>query len=578
MQVNFCKTVRCEAFGLPETLHRAKRAAGAVPEPGDYTRHGASDTTLMKCGVCKSHMPIRSNQAVVEERNRLGAYMRGKSVAYCLDEDCANFGVLVTTPGAYARFGKTRAGTPRWRCNACRKTFSEDGAPLLRQRKAHKNRDVFMMLMNKSPLRRIAEMTGLSPDALYGKVSFIHRQCLAFAGSRERALLDGMALPKMYIAADRQAHNVNWSNRRDRRNVVLNAIGSADLESGYVFGFHLNFDPSLDPDAVELEAASLGDAAHHEAYRRFARLWLAHDYDKAVATSIAASRVKSARRSASAPDRLTDEITKTYDDAATRVDVEASEQKTEEMALPAKGMQVREQYTMHGHFQLLAGLLRGAEKVRVFMDQDSGIRAAFLAAFADRIKARTADGWYVSVLKESTIHQKERAVQQAKARLADATDRFPGLPSDQLAVELMKEEMARATAVGQYGDQWLGHPVPNMSEPAKKLCWLTDLGDYDVDHAARLYLRGSLHAIDRFFMQTRRLLSLAERSIVTASKDRRVWHGYSAYKPENLAKVLEIFRVYYNFCKVGADKKTPAMRLGLARAPIALEDILYFTA
>jgi hypothetical protein len=241
-------------------------------------------------------------------------------------------------------------------------------------------------------------------------------------------------------------------------------------------------------------------------------------------------------------------------------------------------MQVREQYTMHGHFQLLAGLLRGAEKVRVFMDQDSGIRAAFLAAFADRIKARTADGWYVSVLKESTIHQKERAVQQAKARLADAADRYPGLSPDQLAVELMKEQMARATAVGQYGDEWLEHPVPNMSEPAKKLCWLTDLEDYDADHAARLYLRGSLHAIDRFFMQTRRLLSLAERSIVTASKDRRVWHGYSAYKPENLAKVLEIFRVYYNFCKVGADKKTPAMRLGLARAPIALEDILYFTA
>ena len=113
-------------------------------------------------------MPIRSNQAVVEERNRLGAYMQGKAVAFCTVEDCNNFGVLVTTPGAYSRFGKTRAGTPRWRCNACRKTFSEDGAPLLHQRKVHKNRDVFMMLMNKSPLRRIAEMTGLSPDALYG--------------------------------------------------------------------------------------------------------------------------------------------------------------------------------------------------------------------------------------------------------------------------------------------------------------------------------------------------------------------------------------------------------------------------
>lgn len=564
---------------MPETLHRTKRAAGAVPEPGDYTRHGVSGATLMKCGVCKSHMPVRSNQAVVEELHRLSAHMHGKPAPSCANGDCANFGVPVTEKGRYARFGKTKVGTPRWRCNACRKTFSEEGAPQLRQRKTHKNRDVFLLLVNKSPLRRIAEVTGLSAEALYGKISFIHRQCLAFAGHRELPLLQGMTLPKVYIAVDRQAHNVNWSNRKDRRNVVLNAVASADLGCGYVFGFHLNFDPTLDPDAVERDAAAIGDAAHYEAFRRYARVWLAHDYDAAVAATVAAGAVKSAKRSGSiaAPsERLSHEIARTYDEAASRVDVEASEQKTVDMALPSMGMQVREQYTLHGHFQLLANLLQGAEKVRVYMDQDSGIRAAFLGAFADRIKERTADGWYVSVLKESTIHQKERAVQLARARLADAADRFPGVPTGQVMAELMKEEMARATAVGVYGDQWLTHPVPNMSEPAKKVCWLTDMGDYDTDHAARLYLKASLHAVDRFFMQTRRLLSLAERSIVTASKDRRVWHGYSAYKPENLAKVLEIFRVYYNYCKAGADKKTPAMRLGLARAPIALEDVLYF--
>ena len=43
-----------------------------------------------------------------------------------------------------------------------------------------------------------------------------------------------------------------------------------------------------------------------------------------------------------------------------------------------------------------------------------------------------------------------------------------------------------------------------------------------------------------------------------------------------LTNVLEIFRVFYNYCKVGDDKQTPAMRLGLAKAPIALEDVLYF--
>ena len=71
-------------------------------------------------------------------------------------------------------------------------------------------------------------------------------------------------------------------------------------------------------------------------------------------------------------------------------------------------------------------------------------------------------------------------------------------------------------------------------------------------------------------------VSLAERSIATATAARRTWYGYSAYNPENLANVLETFRVFYNYCKMGDDKQTPVMRLGLAKAPIALEDVLYF--
>lgn len=531
----------------------------------------------MKCGVCKSHMPIRSNAAVVEELQRLSAPVYGTAVPSCQNEDCDNFCSPVTEVGLYARFGRTPAGTPRWRCNACRKTFSQAGAPLLRQRMAHKNRDVFALLVNKSPLRRIAEVADIDVKTVYAKISFVHRQCRAFAGERERRLFEGMTLPKVYLAVDRQTHNVNWSNRKDRRNVVLNAIASADLVSGYVFGFNLNFDPALDPEEVEREALAIGDASKLEPFRHFARIWLSHDYGAAVATSAISRKKRLAKGSKpTQADRLAMEIVATYEKAQKGPDVEASNPEVDVQTLPARGMQVREQYTMHGHFQLVAAMLQGAEKVRVYMDQDSGIRAAFLAAFADRIKDRTADGWYVSVLKETTIYEKERAVQGAKARLDEAAALHPGLTRDELLVEMMKEEMRRTTAVGQYGDQWLEHPMPNMSEPAKKVCWLTDMGDYDEEHAARLYLRASLHAVDRFFMQARRRLSLAERSIVTASKDRRVWHGYSAYRPENLAKVLEIFRVFYNYCKVGEDKKTPAMRFGLAKAPVKLEDVLYF--
>lgn len=40
--------------------------------------------------------------------------------------------------------------------------------------------------------------------------------------------------------------------------------------------------------------------------------------------------------------------------------------------------------------------------------------------------------------------------------------------------------------------------------------------------------------------------------------------------------MLEIFRTYFNYCEVGEDGMTPAMRMGLARGPVASEDILYF--
>ena len=86
----------------------------------------------------------------------------------------------------------------------------------------------------------------------------------------------------------------------------------------------------------------------------------------------------------------------------------------------------------------------------------------------------------------------------------------------------------------------------------------------------------TLHPVDRFFMQVRRRLSLAERAISSAGNQGRVWNGYAAYRPGNLVEALEIFRVYYNFCQCGDDKMTPAMRLGLARGPVAVEDILDF--
>lgn len=104
---------------------------------------------------------------------------------------------------------------------------------------------------------------------------------------------------------------VNWSNRKDRRNVRLNAI--ADLDSGYVFGMHLNFDGSLAPDEVKACAIAL---------------------EKARAT-----------------EELTGEISAEYASAAMeRDDVEDSDEKDKDTALPTFGLARGSCQTRRGFF------------------------------------------------------------------------------------------------------------------------------------------------------------------------------------------------------------------------------------
>jgi hypothetical protein len=120
-------------------------------------------------------------------------------------------------------------------------------------------------------------------------------------------------------------------------------------------------------------------------------------------------------------------------------------------------------------------------------------------------------------------------------------------------------------------DAWFAYPLADMADSNKQVRYLTDFKDLALDHRARLHMRASLRGIDKFFMQVRRRLSVLERPLSTRSNVNRGWHGYAAYSPIVAQHVLHIFRAYYNFCLVGQDGKTPAMRLGLSAQPVPLE-------
>lgn len=562
IQVNYCKNPHCANFGIPIGK---KTANGTNPYKIVASGKGMPQGY---CNGCGEHFPLKSNQGIFEELSRMMKALEPPEPApSCPDTSCRNHSTEVSQGKAfYSSFGVTCTGSQRYKCKACQKTFSVSSRPQTRQRLSHKNKTLFKLIVNKTPIRRMAEIADMDVKTIYAKIDFIHRQCMAFAQSRE-CKLPGMSFPRLYVSVDHQDYVINWVKREDKRNTVLTAVATAENTTQYIFAMHLNFDPSIDAMATEEDAVQRCDHELPAPYRRYARLWTQADYEKTVKISKAAKNKKS----------LSGSIESTYQAAEQRDDIESPDEITSTEKLPEMGMQVHSEYTLYAHFMYLSHLFQGAEKVRLFMDQDSGIRAACLAAFKERIKERTADSFYVSINKEFTVDEKRRAVAEAKKAIAKLM-KDEGIENKQDAIlTLLKRRISEAQILGKWKDRWVFHPLATMSEPEKAMCHLTDLGGYDENHLAWLYNKASLHGVDAYFNQVRRRLSLLERGIHTSSNAGRVWNGYAPYNPSMVQKMLDVLRVVHNFTLVSAtDKKTPAMRLGLADAAISYEDIIYF--
>ena len=215
-------------------------------------------------------------------------------------------------------------------------------------------------------------------------------------------------------------------------------------------------------------------------------------------------------------------------------------------ALPERGMQVHAEYGLYGHFLYLRGLLRGAQKVRFFLDQDAGMKQACFAAFHDGIRDRWVDAFFVAIAKDRTVDEKRAATAEAKMRLEEALtarglDPATATPTEvrHVKVAVMRERIqavvdASPEEHGRLDGVWVKHPFPTMAEPEKKVVLLTNLNGYGadaLDRLAHLFNRASLHAIDRFFMLVRRRLRLLERPISPTRRARRVWHRLRALRP-----------------------------------------------
>lgn len=495
---------------------------------------------------------LKSNEAISQEFQRLWKYL-DKSIT-CPNENCVSHS---GSTSSIKKRGLTKKGTQRYYCNLCHRSFTVE--PHRKpQKRSEVNRRIFDLLLCRVPIRKIARHLNISTRTVYLKIDFLHQQCLMFAAYHESKFLNGkIELPsKIHLSTDRQVLTSNWKRHEDKRSVEIYGIGTACQKTGYVFGYHFNYDDTINQAELEVIAKENNDIEKPKHHRQTARAWTNDDFAESINNSAAKNKIQ-----------LSEHMSEV-------IDSDTSENLNTSNQLPDNGILIHNEYTMMGHFLFLKHLLAHIPTKFFHLDLDAGMKTAMISIFASEIKNGQCHGTLISSEKKQTQPQRMEAVAKTNKLIKEKCGRsrksLTGLEYYNVTTEILQEHLT-----GVSDSDWFPHPIAKLSEPKKKISAFTGLSLLEPQERADVYWRASLHPIDRFFMQIRRSINIFERSLVTGTKD-AAWNIYSPYNPSIFQKLGDIYRVFYNFCEKNCKNGTPAMKMGLVKDVIELERIIYF--
>lgn len=583
IQINFCKNPQCKNFGVPAKEELTKPG----PSPDRDLNYKVTNTSkgrvpAILCKSCKEKIPIKSNAGISAEFERITRpILTRKEKLSCKTKSCPGFGHSVGEyPELYSKAGlHSLSGGQLYICKSCKKRLLESEPVRIHHKTRHLASDLFSRVANKSPVRgTVRGMALKSTDNYYSLLDFVSRRCNQLAGRFDRRMIDGeVTIPKtLRLSVDIQEYQLNWTNKHDRRNTQFSTVCSVDQDTRYIFGMSANYDKDADSFQINKKAALNGDSVKPEAFRECAQYWLSSD-------ELLGGRRLGQKLGLNKAEDILKQIADIYAAAQSREDIENREHQKMNLdycnPILTEGMQVHIPYTCYAHFQLIRMMVNGAgvENLFYYMDCDSMLRAGFMSAFEQEILTGHAHAFYVRYSKFLTTPKKVNLYEKAKETLFEYRANLPKEKQKEAALWLMHEQIETAAHIGKWKDKWVTHPLPSMNEPDKAICWLTDKDEDSLDdlEKAQMYLDAGINAVDNIFQISRRLMNAFERPIGTSSGYNTVWHGYAPYHPKMVDQYLAILRVYHNFIKVGKDKKTPAMRLGLTQQPLEFDDVLW---
>ncbi|WP_375748796.1 lactate dehydrogenase [Vibrio sp. HN007] len=348
LQLNFCKTLACDNFGLSE----ADRYV---------LQHVNPKRPTMVCRECGAFPPLLNNQEVLNELQRL-RHVHSDGLPACRNKECENFGLSVHTHKTlYHAFGYS-GDRQRYRCKQCQSTFVDKWSGA--NPKIQFQENLLALLFTGYSVREVCRKLEINPKTFYDHVDHIASRC-----RRKLAMYDAR-----WVTHEEHYHFAsNYMPLQPHSDNGVLWFATGEAESGYILTQHINYSVNEEPEG----------SVDHNPYETPSR-FVSRNYFSETNLSMT-----------SQSSDLHDKIDQKYQIILARGNVEDPMGNMTKFNYPSKGSVIRAPYTSYAHYLHLLGMCREGKQVSIYMPQDPVLRSAALTICLPKIKDQTVDLMYV---------------------------------------------------------------------------------------------------------------------------------------------------------------------------------------
>lgn len=362
LQLNFCKTLACDNFGLSDAKHYV-------------LQHANPKRPAMVCRECGAFPPLLNNQEVLNELRRLRK-VHSDGLPACRNSDCDNFGKTVHThKHLYHAFGFS-GDRQRYRCKCCQSTFVDKWSGS--NAKLSVQESLLGYLFTGYSVREICRKLSINPKTFYDHVEQISSRC-----RRKLAMFDA----RWTKHADSYSFASNYTALQPRSDNAVYWFVTCDAQSGYVLTQHVNY--SFDEEAMGSE-----DHNPYETPARFVPVSFVPESITPQGFS-AVSYPNSSLHVSGKELSLHERIDHKYQQILARGNVEDPMGNLSQFKYPSKGALIRPPYTTYAHYLHVLEMCDDNKHVTIFMPQDPVLRSAALSVCKQRIQQEDVDLVYV---------------------------------------------------------------------------------------------------------------------------------------------------------------------------------------